>query len=102
MLAQRRDPKPMSAGSICVRLLVIISIGFDVTMPKRTAPTPDGDNRRTGGVRQRLRQGTDEVGAILQVIDMLAAHFICVQLFVIVSVGPYVFYCLLFDFSFCV
>ena len=72
------------------------------TMPKRRAPEPDGHNRRTGGVRQRLRQGTDEVGAILQVIDMLAAHFICVQLFVIVSVGPYVFYCLLFDFSFCV
>ena len=89
----------MSARFICVLLLVIVSVGFDVTMPKRRAPTPDGDNRRTGGVRQRLRQGTDEVGAILQMIDMLAARFICVQLLVIVSVGSYVFYCFLFVFS---
>jgi hypothetical protein len=90
----------MPARIICVVFLVIVSAGFDVTMPKRRAPTPDGDNRRTGGVRQRLRQGTDEVGAILQMTDMLAAHLICVQLSVIVSVGSYVFYCLVFVFSF--
>ena len=94
------QPKADVGPFICVLLLVIVSVGFDVTMPKRRAPTPDGDNRRTGGVRQRLRQGTDEVGEILQMIDMLAARLICVLLLIIVSVGSYVFYCFLFVFLF--